>query len=108
MTISGNYNNIGSIKNTNNEILRILEYSPSEIIGQNVSRLMPKVIADMHDIFLRNFLETGEQHVMWKERIVYAQSKSGYLIPCTLMTKVIPNLIEGIRIVGFLKELEME
>lgn len=33
VTISGNYNNVGIINNTNNEILRILEFSPSEIIG---------------------------------------------------------------------------
>lgn len=29
-----------------------------------------------------------------------------YLVPCNLMTKILPNLDEGIQIVGFLKDLE--
>jgi PAS domain S-box-containing protein len=60
VTISGNYSNIGIINNTNNEILRMLGYSPSEIIDQNVSRIMPKIYGEMHDNFLRRFLEEGD------------------------------------------------
>jgi hypothetical protein len=30
----------------------------------------------------------------------------GYLVPCALMIKVLPNLIEGIQIAGFLREVE--
>jgi len=33
-------------------------------------------------------------------------NKSGYIVPSTLMIKVLPNLDEGIQIVGFLKEIE--
>lgn len=69
---------------------------------------MPRIYAEAHDGFLRKFLDTGEQRTLWKERIIFAQNKSGYLVPCSLMTKVIPNLAEGIRIVGFLKELDVD
>lgn len=33
-------------------------------------------------------------------------NKLGYIVPSTLMIKVLPNLDEGIQIVGFLKEIE--
>jgi hypothetical protein len=62
----------------------------------------------MHDKFLSTFLDNGQQRAIPKERIVFALNKLGYLVPCKLMTKVIPNLIEGIRIVGFLKVLESD
>ena len=52
MTCSGNYNNIGIVTNSNNEITRILGYNKSDIIDNNVSRLMPKIIADMHEGFM--------------------------------------------------------
>jgi len=33
-------------------------------------------------------------------------NKNGYIVPSTLMVKVLPNLDEGIQMVGFLKEIE--
>ena len=34
-------------------------------------------------------------------------NKRGYLIPCTLTTKIVPNLNKGIQIIGFLKDTEI-
>ena len=67
---------------------------------------MPKVYADLHDGFMRNYLETSESRVIGMERVVFPQNKNGYLVPCTLMIKVLPNLNEGIQIVGFLKDID--
>ncbi|CAD8089671.1 unnamed protein product [Paramecium primaurelia] len=106
ITCSGNYNNIGVVTNVNNEITRILGFSKSDIIGQNVNRIMPKVYADQHDQFMKNYLETSDSKVIGQERILLAQNKNNYLVPCTLMIKVLPNLDEGIQIVGFLKDIE--
>lgn len=65
--------------------------------------LMPKLIADEHDHYLEAFLETSESKVMAVERAVVVQTKRGFIRLATLMIKVLPNLSEGIRIVGFLK-----
>lgn len=69
---------------------------------------MPKIIADIHDSLLKNYFESSESKIVGTgmERIVYPQNKNGYIIPCTLMIKVLPNLDEGIRIVGFFKEID--
>lgn len=32
-------------------------------------------------------------------------NKKGYIIPCSLLAKILPNLDQGIRIVGFLRQL---
>ena len=106
ITCSGNFNSIGTVTNSNNEITRILGYSKNDIISQNISRIMPKVYADLHDGFMRCYLETSESKIIGLERLVFPQNKQGYLIPSTLMIKVLPNLNEGIQIVGFLKDID--
>ena len=67
---------------------------------------MPKAYADLHDGFIRSYLETSESKIIGLERLVLPQNKQGYLVPCTLMIKVLPNLDEGIQIVGFLKDID--
>lgn len=67
---------------------------------------MPKVYADLHDGFMRSYLETSESKIIGLERLVLPQNKQGYLVPSTLMIKVLPNLDEGIQIVGFLKDID--
>ena len=96
VTISGNYNSIGSIINVNNDVTRILGFSKSYLIGLNVNRLMSKCFADQHDGFLMRYMGCSESTMVGSERMVLAQNKQGYLVPCTLMVKVIPNLEEGI------------
>ena len=92
--------------NTNNEISRILQYNKGDIIGQNINRIMPKIIGDSHDSSMKRYFETSEPKVIGVERLVFPVNKAGFMVPCTLMIKVLPTLDEGIRVVGFLKDVE--
>lgn len=67
---------------------------------------MPKFYSDSHDMYIRNYLETSESKIIGIERTVLALNKSGYLVACSLMIKILPNLDEGIQIIGFLKDIE--
>jgi len=107
ITASGNIKTCGIITNCNGEITHILGYNKSELIGQNVNKLMSKVYADFHDKFISNYFETSQDKIIGMDRIVYAQNKQGYLVPCTLLIKVLPNLDEGIQFVSFLKDLRV-
>ncbi|KAL4478284.1 hypothetical protein ABPG72_016596 [Tetrahymena utriculariae] len=106
LTVSGNYGQIGIVTNLNNELTRILGWSKADVIEQNISRIMPKVYADLHDKFMEHYLETSEGQVIGTERTIMCLNKDSFLVPCTLMIKVLPNLSEGIQIVGFLKDIE--
>ena len=108
LTVSGNLGSLGTIKNVNNEITRILGFSKPDLIGQNISRIIPKVIGDLHDGFMRNYFETSDPKVIGHERLVFPLNKDGYIVPCSLMIKVLPNLDEGIRLVGFLKDVDKD
>jgi hypothetical protein len=45
-------------------------YLPSEVVGQNISMLMKREIAIVHDNFLSRYLATKEAHVVGKQREV--------------------------------------
>lgn len=68
---------------------------------------MPKVYADLHDKFINNYFETSQDKVIGIDRIVYPQNKQGYVVPCTLLIKILPNLDDGIQFVSFLKDLQV-
>lgn len=68
---------------------------------------MPRYLAEVHDSIMKNYFETSKfKNVIGLERFVLPINKGGYLVPCTLMIKILPNLDEGIQIVGFLKDVE--
>ncbi len=105
VTCSGNLYTLGRVLDVNKEITNVLGYSNIELTGENVSKIMPRVIGDIHDNIMRNFFETSESGIIGRDRTVLAMHKNGYLVPCILMTKIYPNLDEGIRVVGFLKKI---
>jgi PAS domain S-box-containing protein len=106
VTLSGNYNNMGTIINLNNEVTRVLGFSKSELFGQNVTRIQPKIFADFHDGLMKNYFETSVAKIVGLERLIFPVNKNSYMVPCSLMIKVLPNLEDGIKVVGFLKDLE--
>jgi len=57
---------------------------------------------------MRNYFETSDPKVIGHERLVFPLNKDGYIVPCSLMIKVLPNLDEGIRLVGFLKDVDKD
>lgn len=56
---------------------RIFGYSASEIIGENISILMPAPHDAEHDGYLRNFLKTGRSTIIGTGREVVGQRKDG-------------------------------
>jgi ABC-type transport system involved in cytochrome c biogenesis permease subunit len=70
LTVSGNLGNLGIIKNVNNEITRILGYSKTELLGQNIIYIMPRFLSEIHDGFMRNYFESSDAKVIAIERIV--------------------------------------
>ncbi|MDQ7091322.1 MAG: response regulator [Methylococcales bacterium] len=63
---------------------KIFNYSPDEIIGKNVSLLMPKSVADEHDSYLKSYLKTKKAKVIGFNREVEARSKDGHIFPMEL------------------------
>lgn len=102
ITISGNFRQIGVITNSNNQISQLLGYNKSEVIGEKIETIMPKIFADNHDELLLKYFDNPNQQLNI-ERTVYPMNKRGYIAPFNLTAKILPNLDNGIQIVGFLR-----
>jgi len=74
----------GLIRTVNPAVLRIFEYSESELVGQNVNVLMPEPYHDEHDEYLHHYQATGERKVIGIGRDVRGRRKSGEEFPLEL------------------------
>jgi two-component system sensor kinase FixL len=59
-------------------------YTEREVIGQNVSILMPNPDRSRHDGYLTRYRSTGEKHIIGIGRIVTGQRKDGTTFPMHL------------------------
>lgn len=77
-------NKRGLVTRTNAVIQEILGYESDELIGRNVSVLMPDDIARMHDTYIWHFLKSGTSAIIGKGRAMTARRKDGTIIPAFL------------------------
>jgi two-component system sensor kinase FixL len=94
----------GTIEDFSLRAQQLFGYSPEEVIGRNVSILMPEPHRGAHDGYMRHYMETGERRVIGRGREVTALRKDGSEFPCDLSV----GQVEGVdppRFVGFLHDI---
>lgn len=74
----------GIVHSANPAIEQVLGYRPAELIGNNVSLLMPEPHRSLHVSYIQRYLETGETRIIDNGREVQGQHKDGRLIPLEL------------------------
>lgn len=80
----------GVIRQANPATERLFGYSHAELIGRNISLLMPSPYREEHDGYLRNYLATGNAQIIGIGREVLGRHKSGTLIPVDLAVSESP------------------
>ena len=74
----------GTIITANKTMSTIFGYEPEEIMGQDVSILMPDPYAKYHSEFLNHYLETGRAKIIGVGRELPGLHKSGRVFPIEL------------------------
>jgi len=74
----------GMICNANPAVERVLGYSAEQLLGRNVSLLMPEAERSEHDGYIERYLQTGNARIIGTSREVTGQHKNGELIPLEL------------------------
>ncbi len=83
---------------------RLFGYSPSEVIGRNVSMLMPNPHRDQHDLYLSRYLTTGERRIIGIGRVVTGERKDGATFPMELAVGEMHS-VSGRFFTGFIRDL---
>src|SRR5208337_2441420 len=70
-------NRRGQIQSYNRACVRLFGYTVEEVIGKNVSMLMPEPHRSRHNSYLGNYLSTGTAAIIGIGRDVFGQRKDG-------------------------------
>lgn len=83
---------------------RLFGYSQAEVLGSNVSMLMPSPYRERHDGYLERYMTTGERRIIGIGRVVFAMRRDGSTFPMEL--SVGESTGEGQRLfTGFIRDL---
>jgi two-component system sensor kinase FixL len=74
----------GKIETINPAACKLFEYIPEEVIGKNVSMLMPPPDKEQHDEYLHRYQQTGHAHIIGIGREVKGLKKDGSVFPFRL------------------------
>jgi PAS domain S-box-containing protein len=108
----------GRIESLNRGAERLFGYPESEVLGRNVSMLMPPPYHEEHDSYLKRYLETGEARIIGKGREVAGRRRDGTVFPVHLsvgemriggqrkFTGMLHDLTERVRLEGELGSSE--
>lgn len=74
----------GIMLSFNASAVRQFGYAPEEVIGRNVSMLMPGPYREQHDGYIARYLTTGEKRIIGIDRVVVGRRKDGSTFPMKL------------------------
>ncbi len=97
----------GLIESINLAAEKLFGYTNEEIVGLNISKLMPEPFRARHDHFLSTYVETGKPNIVGQDRELSACRRNGDIFPVQL--RVTEVQVEGRRLfTGILRDLSQQ
>src|SRR5690554_1409702 len=97
----------GIVESINPGALRLFNYTAEEVIGNNISMLMPEPYKSQHDEYINKYLSTGKKKIIGIGREVLGQKKNGSTFPFWLSISEV-NYENRKIFTGFVQDLSKQ
>jgi two-component system sensor kinase FixL len=94
----------GCVETLSTTAERLFGYAASEVIGRNITMLMPTPHREQHDNYLKRYLKTGERRIIGIGRVVVGRRKDGTTFPMHLTVGEL-RLADSHYFTGFIRDL---
>lgn len=95
---------VGLIRSFSTGAERMFGYLEEDVLGENVSLVMPSPDRENHDGYIRRYLETGEPRIIGIGRVTTARHRDGHTFPINLSIGELHH--DGERgFVGYIRDL---
>lgn len=100
-------NQQGTIQFVNSACCKVFQYQQSEMVGQNVSMLMPQPHSLLHDSYLQNYCSTGIRKVLGIGRKLHGRRSDGSTFSLHLSLSEV-RIDGAVLFTGILRDLSAE
>ncbi len=100
-------NSKGIIESFNSAAEKMFSYEAYEVLGKNISMLMPSPYQQEHNVYLQNYLSSGKSKIIGVGRELKAKRKDGTLFPIWLSVGEFVEHQERF-FTGFIRDLSSE
>jgi two-component system sensor kinase FixL len=83
---------------------RLFQREPAEMVGRNVSCLMPAPYREAHDGYIERYLKTGEKRIIGQGRVVVGERADGSTFPMELSVGEV-RVRQSHYFTGFVRDL---
>jgi len=97
----------GTIESLNPAASKLFGYQAEEVLGRNISMLMPEPDKSAHDSYIGHYHDTGEKHIIGTGREVKGLRKDGSVFPFRLAVSEVQYQDRKI-FTGFIHDLSKE
>ncbi len=97
---------LGIVESINPAAEKIFGFSAAEVLGRNVSLLMPSPHREQHDAYIAGYLRSGQAKIVGIGREVIGRRKDGTVFPMDLSVSEV-RLADKRLFTGFVRDLTL-